>query len=168
MKKNNKITSRSATLSDAKLICDIYNYYIKNTTVTFEKEPLATHDMEKRLAAATSKHPWLVLEQSGTVLGYAYAGAWKSRCAYEHSVESTVYLQHGAAGHGFGSILYQKLIGLLKQNNVHAIIAGIALPNEASIALHEKFGFENIARFREVGYKFDRWIDVGYWELILR
>jgi phosphinothricin acetyltransferase len=108
-----------------------------------------------------------VYEKEGEVVGYAYAGEWKSRCSYRYSVESSVYLKHGLSGEGIGSKLYTELFKLLETTDVHAIIGGIALPNEASVALHEKFGFEKIAHFKEVGYKFEQWVDVGYWEKIL-
>ena len=101
------------------------------------------------------------------IQGYAYATDWKPRGAYRHSVESTVYLRNGQSGHGYGSQLYSKLIELLMRLQVHTVIGGIAQPNEESIALHEKFGFVKVAHFKEVGYKFDQWVDVAYWQLIL-
>ena len=111
--------------------------------------------------------PWVVCEEKGELLGYALTSRWKSRCAYQYSLESTVYLKPGATGRGLGSALYESLIERVRERNYHTLIGGIALPNEPSIRLHEKFGFEKIGHFREVGYKFDRWIDVGYWELVL-
>lgn len=158
---------RNINPEDAPAICEIYNDYIRNSVVTFEEEAVGKADMKNRIEQITEKFPWIVYEDHREILGYAYASEWKSRCAYKHSVETTVYLRKGAMRNGIGSALYAELITLLKKKKVHAIIGGIALPNEASIALHEKFGFEKIAQFREVGYKFDRWIDVGYWELIL-
>ncbi len=157
---------RTATIQDAKEICEIYNYYILNSIVTFEEEIVAVSEMNNRIEQITAKLPWIVYEESGELLGYAYASEWKSRCAYKHSVESTVYLKPGAMGKGIGSKLYDELINRLKKIKVHAVIGGIALPNESSIALHEKFGFKKIGQFKEVGFKFEKWIDVGYWELI--
>jgi len=100
-------------------------------------------------------------------MGYAYANKWKSRRAYKHSVESTIYIQSGELYKGIGTILYGELINRLKNLGFHSIIGGIAMPNEASINLHEKLGFEKVAHFKEVGFKFEKWIDVGYWELLL-
>jgi len=158
---------RSATNKDASQITDIYNYYILNTTVTFEKTPISEEDMKERVQQTQAKYPWLVLEIDGMIQGYAYVIEWKPRGAYRHSVESTVYLRSGQSGNGYGSELYHKLLEVLKQLNVHAVIGGIAQPNEGSIALHEKFGFEKVAHFKEVGYKFEQWVDVAYWQLLL-
>jgi L-amino acid N-acyltransferase YncA len=158
---------RPAQPTDAPAICNIYNYYVLNTTVTFEEEAVNADEMAKRMAEVTAQFPWLVHEIEGKVIGYAYASAWKSRCAYKYSVEVTVYLQQGYGGKGAGSALYEKLLALLSQQHIHAAIGGVALPNEASIALHQKFGFEKVAQFKQVGYKFGQWIDVTYWEKLL-
>jgi L-amino acid N-acyltransferase YncA len=158
---------RPVKLSDAEQICDIYNYYVINTIITFEEEAVNTVDMEGRISEITAKYPWIVHELDGRLLGYAYASAWKSRCAYRNSVESTVYLHHESGGHGLGSQLYAKLMEELERLHIHAVIGGVAIPNEASIALHKKTGFEQVAHFREVGFKFNKWIDVTYWERIL-
>ena len=158
---------RNVSTDDADPICDIYNYYVLNTIITFEETPVSNEEMKSRIEKTAGKLPWIVYEENKQVMGYAYASEWKSRCAYKHSLETTVYLRNGQGGNGIGSLLYKELISRLKAKNYHAAIGGISLPNEASIALHEKFGFEKIGQFREVGFKFDRWIDVGYWELIL-
>ena len=158
---------RNAKPEDAQAICDIYNYYVLNTIVTFEEDIVLADDMAERIRKNQEKYIWLVYEQEGEIIGYAYAGEWKSRCSYRFSVESSVYLKHGFSGRGIGSKLYDALFKELKKTNTHAVIGGISLPNEGSIALHEKFGFEKIAQFKEVGFKFDKWIDVGYWEKII-
>jgi phosphinothricin acetyltransferase len=113
--------------------------------------------------------PWLVAEENGRVVGYAYAAPWKARvrAAYRFSVEITVYLAPGNVRRGIGSLLYSRLISSLQTLGVHTVIGGVALPNKASVALHEKFGFEKVAHFQQVGFKFNRWIDVAYWERIL-
>ena len=111
--------------------------------------------------------PWFVWEENGRVLGYAYAGKWKSRCAYRYSVESSIYLAKEATGRGLGTKLYVALIDALRAKGIHSIIGGIALPNPASVGVSEKLGFQKIGQFKEVGWKFEQWIDVGYWELIL-
>ena len=159
---------RNANQGDAKAICDIYNYYILNSISTFELEPVSIEDMTARINRVVIKYPWIVYEEDSVILGYAYADHWKTRKAYKNTVESTVYLKDGHSGRGIGSTLYGFLINELKKMDIHAVIGGISLPNDASVALHEKLGFINIGRFKEVGYKFDKWIDVGYWELIIR
>lgn len=158
---------RNAKPEDAQTICDIYNYYVLNTIVTFEEDSVLADDMADRIKKVTEKYTWLVYEQKGEIIGYAYAGEWKSRCSYRFSVESSVYLKNGFSGQGIGSKLYEALFKELEKTDIHAVIGGISLPNEGSIALHEKFGFEKIAQFKEVGYKFNKWIDVGYWEKII-
>lgn len=158
---------RDIRITDAQEICKIYNYYILNTVVTFEEEAVLAEDMKCRIEQITNKLPWVVFEEHNELLGYAYASEWKSRCAYKHSVESTVYLKQDAIGKGMGSKLYAELLQRLKEMKIHATLGGIALPNDSSIALHKKFGFEKVAHFKEVGHKFDRWVDVGYWELMI-
>jgi phosphinothricin acetyltransferase len=111
--------------------------------------------------------PWLVLEEEGAVIGYACAVRWKSRAAYQHSVESTIYLAPELTGAGRGVALYSTLMEQLAKLGVHCVLAGIAQPNEASVGLHEKLGFSKVAHLAEVGRKFDRWVDVGYWQRVL-
>jgi phosphinothricin acetyltransferase len=111
--------------------------------------------------------PWVVAELNGRVVGYAYASQWKGRCAYRFSVESSVYVDAKHTGQGIGSELYDALLGRLRGGKTHVVIGGIALPNEGSVALHERFGFRKVAHFNEVGFKFERWIDVGYWQITL-
>ena len=158
---------RKATPSDAAPFCAIYNHYVANTIVTFEEEAVAATEMARRIENTAARFPWLVAEHEGNVVGYAYATDWSSRAAYRNSVEISIYLAPDAAGRGIGSRLCEALLGELKAMGVHTVIGGVALPNEASVALHEKFGFAKTAHFHEVGRKFGRWIDVAYWELIL-
>jgi len=108
-----------------------------------------------------------VAELDSALLGYAYAGRWKVRSAYRYSVETTIYLEQGREGQGVGKRLYTELLSLLLARGVHVAIGGAALPNEASVALHEKLGFERVATFRQVGFKHGRWIDVAYWQIVL-
>ncbi|WP_053975468.1 arsinothricin resistance N-acetyltransferase ArsN1 family B [Mangrovimonas xylaniphaga] len=159
---------RNVEMSDAEEISNIYNYYIKNTVITFEEMPLSKEVMAERIKTNSAQYPWIVYEENNEILGYAYATAWKSRSAYRYAVESTVYLRYDQHGKGLGTQLYKSLINQLKKQKFHAVIGGIALPNDLSIALHEKLGFKKIAQFKEVGYKFEKWIDVGYWELIFK
>jgi L-amino acid N-acyltransferase YncA len=156
---------RNIKSTDAKAICNIYNYYIQNTIITFEEEPVSEIEMINRISSATL--PWLVFEDSGNILGYAYASEWKARCAYRFSVEVSIYLDHKKIGKKKGIPLYEKLISHLKNLKYKGLIAGIALPNETSVKFHEKFRFEKVAHFKKVGYKFNQFIDVGYWQLDL-
>ncbi len=159
---------RTATAADAPAIAAIYNHYVVNTIITFEEEPVSDAEMAQRIAEVGELgFPWYVWEENGRVLGYAYASKWKSRCAYRYSVESSIYLDKEATGRGLGRKLYDALIAALRERKIHSIIGGIALPNPASVGISEKLGFQKIGHFKEVGWKFNQWIDVGYWELIL-
>lgn len=159
---------RPATLADAAAIAEIYNHYVLHTIITFEEEAVTAAEMAQRITEVTGAGlPWFVWEEAGRVLGYAYAGKWKSRCAYRYAVESSIYLSKDATGRGLGTKLYVALIDALRAKRIHSIIGGIALPNPASIGISEKLGFQKIGHFKEVGWKFEQWIDVGYWELIL-
>jgi phosphinothricin acetyltransferase len=159
---------RNVKLSDASALAQIYNYYVKNTPITFEETPIAIDEMQARIEGITASLPWFVFETHKGVIGYAYANKWKTRVAYRYSVESTVYLDPTEIGKGIGKKLYSQLLSDLKARSVHCVIAGIALPNLPSVGLHEKCGFEKVAHFQEVGWKFETWIDVGYWEIILK
>ena len=158
---------RNASVSDAKQICDIYNHYVINSTVTFEEKPIPAKEMSDRIEKLQSKFPWLVYEKENEVLGYAYATEWRSRIAYRYSAETTVYLKQDMHSKGIGSLLCKALIEAIRPLSIHTLIAGIALPNDSSTALHEKLGFEKVAHFKEVGFKMNQWVDVGYWQLIL-
>ena len=159
---------RPCNQNDTPAICDIYNHYIKHTVITFEETLVSEAVMAKRIQSISKNFPWLVIENNNhQVVGYAYANTWSERSAYKHTAEITVYLHHQASGNGYGSKLYSALLDQLKQADFHTVMAGIALPNEASIKLHEAFGFSKVAHFKEVGRKFDRWLDVGSWQLHL-
>jgi phosphinothricin acetyltransferase len=159
---------RLAEVTDAAAIASIYNPYIANTTITFEEQLLSAEQIAQRIRDIhVAGLPWLVAEDGAQVVGYAYASAWKARSAYRHSVEVSVYLQDQAQGKGWGSRLYEALFSALKERQVHVAIGGIALPNPGSVALHEKFGMKQVAHFEQVGFKFGRWLDVGYWQKLL-
>jgi len=159
---------RPATSLDAARICAIYNHYVTTTTVSFEEDPVGEPEMARRIAdVAAAGLPWLVLEVDGELAGYAYATKWRVRPAYRYSVESSVYLDRAFSGRGFGRRLYGALLDRLRASGLHLVIGGIALPNDASAGLHEALGFRKVAHFSEVGQKFGRWLDVGYWELRL-
>lgn len=162
------ISVRPAKPSDADCLARIYNHYVSSTCVTFETEPVPAAEMAQRLLGTTNASlPWLVAEGSGTIVGYAYASRWRSRNGYRYSVESTVYLDPRHMGEGIGTHLYSALIAAVRALSMHAVIGGIALPNDASIGLHERLGFRKVAHFEQVGYKQGRWVDVGYWQLLL-
>jgi L-amino acid N-acyltransferase YncA len=159
---------RPATLDDAEQIAEIYNHFVLTSTITFEEEPVPAAEMAQRMAdIQASALPWLVATRDQRVIGFAYAHKWKARAAYRFSTEVTVYVRAGLGNSGTGSRLYTQLFAALKAGGAHAVIGGVALPNEASLRLHQKFGFEKVAHFKEVGFKFNRWIDVTYWQLTL-
>jgi len=162
----NDTTIRPAGPNDAEAIARIYNHYVLNTTISFEDQAVSAVDMAGRMAEVESASlPWKVVIAGGQVVGFAYAGKWKGRCAYRHSAESSIYLDQGVLGRGIGRRLYQALLADLHERSIHVAIGGIALPNLASIALHERLGFSQVAHFKEVGFKFGRWLDVGYWQI---
>src|ERR1700704_1057311 len=162
------VTIRSATARDADAICAIYNPHIRDTIVSFEEIEVPIPEMAERIAGVTQNFPWLVAEQNVALLGYAYAGFFSDRSAYRHSVFSTIYVHEKAQRRGIGTALYSALLERLRAApHVHAVLGGIALPNAASVALHEKCGFKKVAHLSEVGFKFGRWIDVGYWQIAL-
>lgn len=159
---------RQCNLSDAKDICDIYNYYIEHTVITFEEDVLSEAVIADRISNTLKNYPWLVLENNqGKLLGYAYATQWAERSAYKNTVEITVYLHHKESGNGYGAALYKVLLAKLSYLGFHTVVATIALPNEGSIKLQEAFGFKKVSHFSEVGRKFNRWVDVGHWQLSL-
>jgi phosphinothricin acetyltransferase len=155
-------------MADGEALARIYNPYILDTVVTFEEELLSAAEMADRVAEVRALSlPWLVGERHGRVLGYAYATRWRTRASYRYSSETTVYLEPGQGGNGYGLMLYAALLEALPAAGIHAAIGGIALPNAASVALHEKLGFAKVAQFPEVGFKLGRWVDVGYWQKLL-
>ncbi len=155
---------RPATTADAQAICDIYNPYIETTVITFEEVPVDAAAMAQRIADIQEQHLWYVAEEDARLLGYAYAGPWRPRAAYRHAVETSVYLAPHALRRGVGRALYAALLDELPRKGFRCAMGGIALPNTASVALHEAMGFAKVAHFTDVGFKFDRWIDVGYWQ----
>jgi phosphinothricin acetyltransferase len=159
------IEIRPAAVSDAAGIATIYNHYVSKTVITFEEEEVEPSEIARRIEeVATASLPWFVATREGRLLGYAYATRWRVRPAYRFSTEVTLYVDPGLARRGIGTRLYEQLLPGLQDCGIRTAIGGIALPNEASVALHERFGFEKVAHFREVGFKFNRWIDVGYWQ----
>ncbi len=159
---------RNVRLSDAKRIAEIYNYYIENTIITFEEEKVTEEEVAQRIKAITAKNfPYIVYEEKGIVTGYAYLNNWRSRSAYDITLENSVYLDHKITGKGLGSVLLEELIKESRKISIHSIIGVISLPNDISRKLHAKFGFELIGNFRESGRKFGKLVDVEFWQLIL-
>ena len=159
---------RMATVEDAAAIAAIYNPYVADTCITFETEPVQAAGMAARITEVLDAGlPWLLAADAAGAAGFAYASKWKGRCAYRFSVESTVYLHRDHTGRGIGRALYGRLLEEIRARRMHAVIGGIALPNAASVALHERLGFRKVAHFEQVGYKQDRWVDVGYWQLLI-
>ncbi len=153
---------------DVAAIARIYAHYVLTTTISFEEDAVSEVDMAARVADVRAAGlPWLVADEAGAVVGYAYASKWKARSGYRFSTECSVYVAPGFTGSGVGTRLYATLFDELKRLGLHTVIGGIALPNDESVRLHEKFGFVKVAHFKETGFKFGRWIDVGYWQRAL-
>ena len=158
---------REVAIKDAKQIVDIYNYYVLNSIVTLDLVPFSVQDFEDKIQIISNDFPFIVFEEGNEILGYAYANTFRTKPAYKNTVELTIYIKHAEIGKQIGKKLYSELLRLLKNLNYHVVIGGLTLPNEASVKLHENFGFEKVAHFKEVGYKFDKWHDVGFWQLTL-
>jgi len=160
-------TIRVAQPSDAEAMAAIYAPIVRDTTISFEVEPPTAAEMARRIGATLATHPWLVAERDGLVIGYAYAGRHRDRAAYRWSVDVSAYIDECARRSGAGRALYEKLIAILKRQGFHAAFAGIALPNEPSVGLHEAAGFRPVGIYKEVGFKHGQWRDVGWWRLEL-
>lgn len=159
---------RKVELNDAAQIAEIYNYYISNTHHTFETEELSADEMRERISTIYENYPYLVAEIDGEIQGYVYAAQFRLRQAYKYAVEASIYVRNQRKQKGIGSELYRKFLDELQETDIHTILAGISLPNDASIRFHEKLGYEKVAHFREIGYKLGRWVDVGFWEKLNR
>jgi phosphinothricin acetyltransferase len=157
---------RPATSSDAAACAAIYAPFVADSWVSFETEPPGPEDMAARIADYGATHAWLVAERGG-VAGYAYGSPHRSRAAYATSCDVGVYVDPDHARQGVGRALYRELLALLGKRGFHAAFAGIALPNPASIALHEAMGFTPVGTYYEVGWKMDGWRDVGWWQRLL-
>lgn len=158
---------RPATVEDAAAIQAIYAPIVAETVISFEEEPPTVDEMAARIVATLVGHPYLIATRDHQVVGYAYAGAHRSRSAYRFSADVTIYVSRNACRTGIGRALYAALLADLSRRGFHAAFAGIALPNAASVGLHEAMGFEALGIYREVGFKFGRWHDVGWWQRML-
>lgn len=160
-------TLRLATPDDGAAVAAIYAPFVRQTAVSFEADPPDAAEMAARIAATLPQHPWIVYEDGGRVLGYAYAGPHRTRAAYVWSVESSVYLADEARGRGVGRALYTALFEILRAQGYANAYAGVTLPNEASLGLHRAFGFETVGVFRRIGFKLGAWHDVWWGALDL-
>ena len=153
---------RDARPSDAPACAAIYAPYVTGTAITFETEPPSEGEMAARIEAAASSYAWLVLEDEGRVVGYAYGGRFHARPAYRWAAEVSVYLETGRRRTGGGRALYEALLARLRERGFRIAIAGMTLPNEASVGLHEALGFEPVGTYRRIGYKLGGWHDVAW------
>jgi phosphinothricin acetyltransferase len=160
-------TIRRATPADAAAVLSIYAPIIEGTAISFETEIPSEAETADRIEKAIETHSWLVAEDGGRVLGYAYAGIFRMRSAYAPSTEVSVYIDEGARGKGVGRALVVALLDELKVGGFANAFAGVTLPNDASVRLFESLGFTYVGVFKRVGFKFDRWHDVAWWQLRL-
>lgn len=155
---------RVAAERDAAQVAAIYAPFVQDTHTSFEAAAPDEAEMARRIRETLRTHPWLVADRTGEVLGYACATSHRSRAAYRWSVETTVYVKAGLRRCGVGRSLYGALLGVLELQGFRMAYAGIALPNEASVGLHEALGFEPVGMYRAAGFKHGRWHDVGWWQ----
>lgn len=155
------------TEADAEAIAALYNPYVLNSRVTFEIDPVSTAEMAQRIRSITLSYPWIAWREEGRLLGYAYLARFRSRAAYDHVAESSVYLLPDATGRGIGTALYRKLIELAPACGISRLIGVIALPNEGSEHFHATLGFSRAGVLEGVGCKFGEFIDTAYWQLRL-
>lgn len=158
---------RPATAEDAAACAAIYRPHVTDGWTSFELDPPGAAEMARRIASISESHAWLVAEKDGAVTGYAYGSPHRSREAYATSCDVAVYVAAETTGQGVGRRLYQALLPALKARGLHAAFAGIALPNPASIGLHEAMGFTPVGIYREVGWKMGARRDVGWWQRVL-
>ena len=161
-------TIRLATESDAASIQGIYAPFVRDTAISFEVEPPAIEEMQRRLKTTLIQFPWLVCEHRGAVTGYVYATEHRARSAYQWSVEVTVYISPPYQGLGIGKALYTSLFAALRLQGFYNAYAGVTLPNAVSVGLHEALGFRPVGVYEAAGYKFGKWHDTGWWQLKLQ
>lgn len=155
---------RDATAADAAACAAIYAPYVRQTTVSFEEVPPDADEMARRIATAQERHAWLVAESDGEVVGYAYAGTFRSRPAYRHTCEVSVYVHQGRRGGGVGRALYAALLERMRAAGMRLAVGGATMPNDASERLHVSLGFEIVGTFHDVGHKHGEWRDVRWFE----
>lgn len=159
---------RLAHIDDAPAVQAIYAPIVRETPISFEYDPPDVGEIARRMEKVLASRPWLVCEEDGVVVGYAYANTFRERAAYNWGVEVSIYVRGDAHKRGIGRALYQTLFDVLRALNYCQVFAGATAPNESSERLHAAMGFELIARFPAAGYKFGKWHDVVFWRLALR
>jgi phosphinothricin acetyltransferase len=158
---------RTATEEDLVRVREIVNHYIEHSVFNFRTEPQSSHELRSAWAQRHQRFPWLVAVIDDRVIGVAYAGPWNERAAYRWTVETTVYVEGSAHRRGVGDALYTELLDRLRRQGFHSAVAVIALPNDASVRLHERHGFDCVGQLREAGFKHHAWHDVGFWQCLL-
>jgi len=156
---------RAFQIEDTNQLLDIYNYYVLSSVATFDDELLSFETFLEKVTQIKASYPFIVFEENKEILGYAYGSKFRPKPAYNKTVESTVYVKQGVYKRQIGTKLYTELLRLLKQENYHSVLGVLTLPNDASVKLHEKFGFTQVANLKQVGFKFGEWQDVGFWQL---
>ena len=159
---------RVATVDDAQQALDIYAPFCLSSPVSFETEPPTLEEMRHRIAKTLEFFPWLIAEDQGRVLGYAYASRHRERAAYRWAADVSVYVREDSRGKGVGRALYTSLFAILRLQGIYNILAGITLPNPPSVALHEAMGLKPLGLYEAIGYKCGAWHDVGWWQYGLR
>jgi L-amino acid N-acyltransferase YncA len=159
---------RLARPDDAPMIHAIYVPFVENTPISFELVSPTEQEMRQRIEQTLLTHPWLVCEEQGEILGYAYASQHRTRQAYQWSADVSAYVHERWRGKGIGKALYTTLFALLHLQGFYNVYAGIALPNPASVALHEAMGMQQVGIYSQVGYKLGAWYDVGWWQKALQ
>jgi phosphinothricin acetyltransferase len=161
------VTVRAASLEDAAACAAIYEPYVRDTAISFESEPPSVKEMADRIARACERHAWLVAEEDGRVVGYAYGGPFAPRAAYRWACEVSVYVERGRRRTGAGRKLYEALLERLRERGYRTAMGGMTLPNDASAGLHRALGFELVGVYRRVGYKHGAWHDVAWTQRML-
>jgi L-amino acid N-acyltransferase YncA len=154
---------RAANEADAGRILHIYRPYVEQTAISFESEPPSQTEMAARIQKCLQKFPWIVCEINGEIAGYVYASTHREREAYQWTCECSVYIDEKFKGKGIGKTLYELLFDVLTLQGLVNVYAGITLPNDTSVRLHEKCGFEFFAGYDNIGYKLGKWHKVGWW-----
>jgi L-amino acid N-acyltransferase YncA len=162
------LTIRFITLADAEAVRSIYLPYVRNTSITFEIKEPTSEEFTHKVETITAQYPWIVYEENGEILGYAYGSRHRAKEAYDWSPESTIYVKEGAHGKGIGKKLYKALFAFLKAQGYVNVFAGVTQPNEKSDKLHKSVGFTELGRFKNIGYKLGKWHDTKWYELALQ
>jgi phosphinothricin acetyltransferase len=153
---------------DADACAELYAPYVSDGVISLGETPPSAGEMAARIEHVTARFPWLVAELEGEVVGYAYASEHRARTSYRWAADTTVYIASGHRRRGIGRALYRALLPLLVKQGLYVACAGVTLPNEASVGLHESFGFRPVGVYRKIGFKYGQWLDTGWFEVVLR